>query len=323
MAKSEKLVIAGIEGFIGHNFFQALRGLSPTAQVYGIDKSFRGKKDFTAVPCDLTDKKQIKDVLSKIQPNYVFHLAGVPYSESWDSLYEGNVKTTISLLESIKEMKAPRPRVVIVGSAAEYGFVSPNSLPINESTLPNPISLYGASMCCRTIAAITYKNMGLDVVVGRIFNVLGHGLSEQSPIGSFAKQIVKAEKGNKEPVISAGRLDVRRDFLDIADATRALYLLALHGKSGEVYNICSGKSFSIGEALRLLLKNTGLAFKVITVPSKIRKIDVPEVYGSYQKIKEDTGWQPAISMEESLKRTLKYYRETTKLGVTVDGLGQQ
>ena len=310
MGKNKKILITGIEGFIGRNFFHVLRGLSPTAQVYGIDKSFRGKKDFTAVPCDLNDKEQTIDVLSKIRPNYVFHLAGVPYSESWNSLYEGNVKTTVSLLESIKEVGVPS-RIVIIGSAAEYGFVPHDSLPVNEDTLLNPISLYGASMCGRTIVAMLYKNLGLDVIVGRVFNVLGPGLSEHSPVGSFAKQIAEAEKGDKEPVIFTGRLDVRRDFVDIADVARALYLLALRGKAGEVYTICSGKSFSTEKILRLLLKNTRLSFKIVVEPSRIRKIDTPEIYGSYKKIKGDTGWHPTIPLEASLKRTLNYYRETT------------
>jgi len=118
---------------------------------------------------------------------------------------------------------------------------------------------------------------------------------------------VEAERGVREPVIHTGGLDAKRDFLDIADAANALYFLALHGNFGEIYNICSGRSFSIGEVLRLLLKNTGLVFRITTVPSRIREKDVPEVYGSYQKIKEDTGWQPAIPIEESLKKTLNYY----------------
>jgi len=308
MIKNKKILITGVEGFVGRNFFQVLQSLCPTAQVYGFDKSFKGKKDFTAISCDLTDLEQTKQVISEVRPDYIFHLAGITYSNNWDELFDGNVKTTISLLESVKEIEIS-PRIVIVGSAAEYGYVSPDSLPLKEDVIPNPISMYGVSMCCRTLVAKAYKNAGLDVVVGRVFNVLGPSLSEQSSIGSFAKQIVEAERGGGELVIHTGRLDAKRDFLDIADAANALYFLALHGKSGEIYNICSGRSFSIGEVLRLLLKNTDLVFRIAAVPSRIREKDVPEVYGSYQKIREDTKWQPAISIEESLKRTLSYYRE--------------
>jgi len=304
---NKKILITGIEGFIGKNFFQALKNRCPTAEVYGIDKSFKGKRDFTAIACDIADLEQTNQIISEVRPDYIFHFAGVTYSNNWDELFEGNVKTTISLLSSVKEVGIS-PRIVIIGSAAEYGYVSPDSLPIKEDTILNPLSPYGVSMCCRTLVSKVYANSGFDVVVGRVFNVLGAGLSEHSPIGSFAKQIAEAERGIREPVVYTGRLDVKRDFLDIVDASDALYLLALYGKSREIYNICSGKSFSIREVLSLLLKNTWLSFRIETVSSRIREKDVPEVYGSYQKIKDDTGWQPTIPIEESLKKTLNYYR---------------
>lgn len=311
--KNKKVLITGIEGFVGNNFFQVFQELCPSAQVYGLGRSFRQRKGFTAVSCDLNNEEQTRKIILGVQPDYIFHLAGVVCSDDWDELFEGNVKTTISLLESIKEVGISKPKIVIIGSAAEYGYVLPDFLPVKENAPLNPLSKYGASMCSRTAVAMAYKNAGLDIIVARVFNALGPGLSEHFSIGSFSKQIATIEKKGKESTISTGRLDPKRDFVDIADVARALYLLSLHGKFGEIiYNVCSGKSWSIGDILHILLKGSSQHIQIITDPLKIRQIDVLDIYGSCRKIREDTGWQPMISIEESLTRTLNYHRGLLK-----------
>ena len=216
---------------------------------------------------------------------------------------------TISLLEGVKEAGAQQTRIMIIGSAAEYGLVPPELLPVGEGIGPNPISKYGASMVARTAVAVAYRHMGLKILIARVFNILGQGLPAHLSIGAFAKQIARIERGEQEPVLFTGELSAKRDFLDIRDISKAIYLLALHGEAGEIYNVCCGKSFAIASILRLCLESSSLEIQVKTMPSKVRSVDIPDMVGNNQKLRQATGWQPAVSLEGSVKRTLRFWRE--------------
>jgi GDP-4-dehydro-6-deoxy-D-mannose reductase len=127
-------------------------------------------------------------------------------------------------------------------------------------------------------------------------------------VSDFAKQIADIEKGLKEPVIHVGNLDAERDFTDVRDVVRAYYLALEKGKSGEAYNICSGKSWRIGDMLDKLLSFTGAKIKVQQDPARLRPSDVPRLRGDCSKFKRDTGWAPRIPFEQTLKDMLEYWR---------------
>lgn len=306
---NKKIIITGINGFVGKNYLKVLKELSPGSEVFGLDRKFSEPENFIAIECDLLDKEKIKSIISEISPDYIFHFAGTAYDNDWNNLYSGNVKTTLSLLESIDELNSMHPRIVIIGSAAEYGDVSPELLPVDEKVMPNPASPYGASMCCRTNTALVFKNMGHDIIIGRVFNITGPGVSEKSPAGSFAKQIAEIEKGKKDTVIHTGNLNPGRDFIDIRDVARAFYNLALKSNKGGIYNICSGESHTIKRILDTFLKLSSRQIKIVTDPALIRQKDISMMFGSNQKIKDDIGWKPEISLKDSLKETLDYYRK--------------
>lgn len=310
--KNKKVIITGINGFLGINFLRFLQESEPSAKIFGLGRNLAGQKkdNISAIECDITNENHTKSIISEIKPDYIFHFAGIGNNNDWKKLFDSNVNTTISLLESIKNIESSKPRTIIIGSAAEFGQIFPNLLPISEETPSNPISRYGVSMSWRAIVTRYYANIGLDVIYARIFNITGPGVSNLSPAGSFAEQIVQIEYHNKEPVIYCGNLEPKRDFIDIKDVMNAIYLLALKGKSKETYNICSGKSIPIIDILNLLLQNSKFNIKITIDPSRVRQIDVLEVYGTHNKISIDTKWEPRISIEESLKETLNYYRNT-------------
>ncbi len=308
---NKKIIITGINGFVGRNFLKFLTELSPDAEVYGIDRKFNEANNFTPIKCDLTDKDEVKPVISDISPDYIFHFAGIAYDKDWNNLFNGNVKSTMSLLESISELTIS-PRIVIIGSAAEYGNIPYELQPVSEDTSPNPASLYGASMCCRTNVALAFRNMGCDIIIGRVFNTTGQGVSENTPVGSFAKQIAEIEKGLKDAVIYTGNLNPSRDFINIVDVSRAFYNMALKSKKGGIYNICSGKAHTIAEILNTFLELTSHQIKIVKQPALIRQNDISMMFGNNQKIKDETGWKPLIGIKGSLKETLDFYREVKK-----------
>lgn len=309
LMNNKKIIITGINGFVGKNFLRVLKQLSPDSEVYGVDRKFSEAKNFIPIKCDLVDKDQVRSIISEISPDYIFNFAGTAYDKDWNNLFKGNVKSTLPLLESVLELNSINPRIISIGSAAEYGDISPELLPVDEKVMPEPTSLYGASMCCRTNVALAFRNMGCDIVIGRVFNITGPGVSENSPVGSFAKQIAEIEKGKKEPVIHTGNLNPGRDFIDIRDVARAFYYLALKSRKGGIYNICSGTPQTIKQILDTLLNISHAHIKVVTDPALIRQKDISMMFGSNQKIKDDIGWTPEISLKDSLKETLNYYRK--------------
>ncbi|MCE8429293.1 MAG: GDP-mannose 4,6-dehydratase [Candidatus Methanoperedens sp.] len=303
----KKILITGINGFVGRNFLNFLLEKKPNAEVYGIDRSFNTAKHFTHVECDLTKKEKVKCVLSEISPDYIFHFAGTAYADGWKSLFSANVKTTLNLLESVKEMGL-NPKIVIIGSAAEYGATDIKE-PVDEMSMPNPTSPYGASMSCRTNIALAFRNMGYDIIVGRVFNTTGAGVTDRTPVGSFARQIAEIEKGLHEPTVRVGNLSPQRDFIDIEDVSSAFYFLALKSRSGGIYNICSGKPHSIESILEIYMEHSFRKLNVFTDPDLFRQNDIATMYGDNKKIQVETGWRPEIGLHESLKRTLDYYRK--------------
>lgn len=309
LMNKKKIIITGINGFVGKNFLNVLKKLSHDSDVYGVDRRFGKTDDFTSIKCELTEKKSVKSMLSEVLPDYIFHFAGTAYDQDWNNLLNGNVKSTLSLLESVSEL-AMNPRIVIIGSASEYGNISQELLPVLETTMPNPASLYGTSMCCRTNVALAYRNMGCDITIGRVFNITGCGVSENSPIGSFSKQIAQIEKGQKEPVIHTGNLNSVRDFIDIMDIAKAFYYLGFKSNKGGIYNVCSGNSNSIKQILDILLNLSTHQIKIVTDIGRFRERDISIMIGNNQKIKYETGWEPAICLEESLKETLDSYRKS-------------
>ncbi len=303
---NKKVVITGINGFVGKNFLKILKELSPDSEVYGLDRRFNETNNFTPIKCDLTEKDKVKTLFSEISPDYIFHFAGITYDKDWNNLYEGNARSTLSLLESVAELML-NPRVIIIGSAAEYG--NPELLPVDEKAMPNPTTPYGAAMCCRTNVALAFMNMGYDISIGRVFNITGSGVSENSPVGSFAKQLAEIEKGKKDSVIHTGNLDPRRDFIDITDVATAFYYLALKGRKGGIYNVCSGESHSIKEVLDIFLKFSTPGIKTVIEPALVRQKDISSIFGNNKKIKDETGWKTSISLEDSLRETLDFYRQ--------------
>jgi GDP-4-dehydro-6-deoxy-D-mannose reductase len=143
----------------------------------------------------------------------------------------------------------------------------------------------------------------------RTFNLIGPGQPPNLACSSFARQIALAEHQDKIGVIKTGDLSAQRDFVDIRDAVRAYELVSTHGIAGEAYNVCSGKGASIQHCLDLLL---GMSIKPLRVEldtMKLQNNDIPRQTGSLKLIKKTTGWQPQISLKNSLSDLLNDWRE--------------
>ena len=143
----------------------------------------------------------------------------------------------------------------------------------------------------------------------RPFPHIGPGQALGFVTADFASQIARIEKGEQEPVMQVGNLKAKRDFVDVRDVVQAYRLLMQSGKLGEVYHVASGKAVSIQFVLDELLKLSKVDIKVEQDPERMRPADIPVLVGDAGKLKKETGWQTTISLEQSLKDILNYWRE--------------
>ncbi|HIE08635.1 MAG TPA: SDR family oxidoreductase [Armatimonadetes bacterium] len=313
-----RALITGITGFVGSHLAEFL--LEQGWEVFG---TYRWRSPMTniehirdrlkLVECDIRDAVSVKRVIAEVKPDRIYHLAAqsfVPTSfhAPADTLFT-NVIGQVNILEAVREIK-PDCRVHIAGSSEEYGLVYPDEVPIKETNPLRPLSPYGVSKVAQDLLGWQYhKAYGLYIVRTRAFNHTGPRRGEPFVCSNFAKQIAEIEAGKREPVIRVGNLEAKRDFTDVRDIVRAYWLALEKGEAGEVYNICSGRAWSIREVLSILLSLTEVEVKVEQDPSRMRPVDVPLLVGDYSKFKEATGWEPQIPFERTLLDLLNYWRE--------------
>ncbi len=302
MVRETTVLITGISGFLGAHLSQVLRDAWPEARLVGASRS-PSREGAEWIRIDLLDASAVRHMVNSVRPDYVFHLAGRVNASDWTDLYRGNVETTLNLLESLVVTANP-PRVVVVGSAAEYGCIAEDQLPINESAIPNPISPYGVAKTWQTVCARSFAFRGVPIVVGRVFNVIGAGLPETSAFGTFSAQLKRMISHGTERRLHVGNLSSLRDCLDVRDVCHALIALARSGRAGEIYNVCSGESVCMRDALGTLIALSGLSVEILVDEAKYRPDDVPVSYGSREKIGIATGWIPRVPLRESLRAML-------------------
>jgi GDP-4-dehydro-6-deoxy-D-mannose reductase len=298
-----RILITGAAGFAGRHLAEQLRRRSQGSLV-GLDAlADPGLPLDDYLPCDITDPRAVDDAVGRADPDIVFHLAGLLGGAPADELWKVNVGGFESLCLALRRRHRARPgrvRMVVVGSAAELGTAGARRLPVPEDAPCLPESDYGRSKLKVTELALAEPaDSPLAIVVARPFNLVGPGLSVRLSLGNFARQVAAVAAGRQDAV-RCGPLDARRDFVDVRDAAEAFALLAEHGRAGEIYNVCLGRSFRIGDLLDLLLAQAGRAVPVIVENSHHRAGDLPDIYGDPQKITREVGWRPTTSVEQSV-----------------------
>jgi len=294
------VLITGINGFIGTHLARYIKNEFPEARVIGIDLYTKTDEHKTYI-VDLLNKDSVFKIVREIKPDFIFHLAGIIYSNNWKELYLSNVEATVNLLEAVRE-NGLSVRVIVPGSAAEYGLVSSERLPLTEDNRTNPVKPYGVSKVWQTAVTQYYASLGVDVVIGRVFNVIGEGLPENSSIGSFARQISMIKQMMCPARIMVGNLSSKRDFLDIYDVCSALVSVALRGKKGEIYNISSGSSIAMEKILVLMCTESALDVEIVVDPSRMAQGDIPDIFGSNTKLVEECAWHLKVPIDLSIKK---------------------
>ena len=202
-----------------------------------------------------------------------------------------------------------KPRVLLIGSGEEYGYIKPEETPISEDNLLRPGNIYAATKACQNmIGSIYAKAYDMDLMMVRAFNHIGPGQAPLFVVSDFCKQVAEIEKGIREPVIMVGNLAAKRDFTDVRDVVKAYVKLIKQGSPGETYNVGSGSAQEIRQILEKVIAMSDVDIKVETDPNKIRPVDVPIIEADITKLNTLTGWKPEISVEQTICETLDYWR---------------
>jgi GDP-4-dehydro-6-deoxy-D-mannose reductase len=308
---TQRALVTGCNGFVGRALTARLA--AGGFDVRGVDRveaddELPASRRLTG---DLADPAFVAAAISAEPVDWIVHLAAQSsvrrsFDEPVETLADGTFPA-LHILDHLRTTKS-RARVLLVGSADEYGVVPPEKMPIVETHPVRPASPYALAKSIQNQYGVMFRALyGVDTVMTRSFNHTGPGQREDFVLASFARQVAEIRLGKREPVMDVGDLEVRRDFLDVRDVCDAYTVLLMKGRSGETYNVCSGKSYRIRDLLDWMCALAGVKVKIHVDQTRLRPVDMPELRGSPARLREHTGWTAKLNIEETLHAMLEYW----------------
>jgi GDP-4-dehydro-6-deoxy-D-mannose reductase len=256
---------------------------------------------------DIRNTIKMESLVKCASPDVVVNFASVTtVTESFQNpldTYRIGFFGTLNLLTALKE-NGFKGRMLNISSSEVYGYPPNDLLPIHEEIFLRPMNPYSVSKVATEALCYQWSQTEeFEIVTARPFTHIGPGQSDRFAISNFAKQLAEISLGKRVPVINVGNLNATRDITDVRDVVRAYGLLVERGRNGQVYNICSGRETSIKTLLNQLIELTGLEVSIEVDNSLIRSVELKRVYGSYDKINNETGWFPQIPLRQTLMDT--------------------
>lgn len=316
-----KALITGGCGFAGRYLAQHLVACGDDVAVtYHPKNKEEEQKDIIPLPksvqtfaLDITEESSVSNLLKVLQPDAIYHLAALTFvpdaEKDFLQVFEVNTYGTEYLLRAVTQ-HAKDVRFLYVSSAEVYGDPKPGSLPITEQAVLRPVTVYGVAKAAADLIAYKYFfRENVNIIRVRPFPHVGPGQHERFALSGFAKQVAEIKLGKIEPKIRVGNLEAKRDFSDVSDIVRGYREALLNGKRGEAYNLCSGVSISVGEALQKLIQIAQVEAEVVVDEARLRSVEVTDIYGSAQRALKDFGWKPRINIDQTLHSLFAHWLE--------------
>lgn len=264
------------------------------------------------VAADLLDDEALSRAVNGFAPDAIYHLAAFSNPESSlqqvRQTLETNILGTQNLLAAATAT-GRGPRVLLVGSAQQYGKVDEAEQPISENRVQLPLTPYAVSKASQELLGQRYfLSEGLPVFWTRSFNHTGPGQADTYVCSSFARQIVEVETGDRPPEIRVGNLAARRDFTDVRDVARAYAAIVERGEPGRAYNVCRGEAVSIRQILDTFIELSRASVEATVDPDRYHAIDAPLIVGDVTRLRTETGWTPRFSLLKTLEDLLDDWR---------------
>lgn len=308
---SVRALVTGGNGFVAQWAIRAMleRGWTVTAAGIGhmvsavLDPSQRAAVHWREM--DITRTADVTETIAAARADVVLHLAAVSHvpDAAGDPAYAFGVNAlgTVRLLAELRRQRdagsSPDPKVLIVGSAEQYGRHVEQEMPLPETAEQRPLTLYAASKTAQEVAALqTFRSDGMRVVCTRSFNHSGFG---QAPNFLLPSLVARAKALPRTGgTLTIGNGDTVRDFLHVSDVVAAYLALAERGQAGEAYNVCSGAGVSVRDLAAAVLQQVGVTADITTDPAFARPVDVPVLVGDNSSLRRATGWAPRRTRDD-------------------------
>ncbi|AAV46490.1 DTDP-glucose-46-dehydratase [Haloarcula marismortui ATCC 43049] len=326
--------VTGADGFVGSHLTEQLVEFGADVHVFvratssGELQNIRHLRDeITIHRGDLRDKHSVEQAmkhLTEYSDTIVFHLAAQAHvGESWDRPYETidtNVVGTLNLLQTVVDLDLDIAKFDTAGTSEEYGNVdgqmedkheydSDGRVLLSERSPVNPTSVYATSKLAADFLTMNYHDAyGLPGVTTRMFNNYGPRQNPRYITGTIVTQAL--ERG----IVELGNLTPRRDMCYVSDGVRGHMHVALEGSPGEEYVYGYGENISMRDWTELLLE-VGSEEGYWEDPEIVQRddryrpgdSDVEELLVGYEKLHEETGWEPEVSWREGARHTIEWY----------------
>lgn len=307
----QKVLITGVSGFCASHLVTRLRK-TESVFICGTDIS---KVKPVNMPLDsyrqvdITDSGQLIELVQQLRPDWIFHLAGLVGNANVADIYRVNVSGTINLLDAYCRF-APEASLLLVGSAAEYGSVTSDVLPVTEEQACNPVGAYGISKYAVTMAGLDFASRyNKKIVIARPFNIIGTGISSNLVLGAVLNRIKQALVNQVDPVVKIGNVASARDFIAVEDVVDAYVQMIQGDYWGEIFNICSGQPRTIQSLIEQLVSISARPITFETDSELYRSTDPPLFYGNCEKARRAFNFNPTVSIESALVSAWSYAME--------------
>jgi GDP-6-deoxy-D-talose 4-dehydrogenase len=292
-----RVLITGAAGFTGQYLSKLL--LESGHEVHGLESgrhAFPENNELQWHAVNLIDAELLSEAVQKIKPDAVMHLAAIAFVAHGDveAIYGTNIVGTRNLLEALRKLEKPIKSILLASSANVYGNGSEGSL--SESATLAPANDYAVSKLAMEYMAKLYSDR-LPITIVRPFNYTGVGQSLNFLLPKIVDHIKR-----KAPVIELGNLEVARDFSDVRMVAQYYQkLLEAPNVSGEVFNVCSGRAYTLQDVLNMARQISGHDFEVRVNPAFVRSNEVKILVGNKDKLDKAVGKVEGFSLQETLR----------------------
>ncbi len=313
-------LITGAAGFVGRHLIAHITRDEPHSFIYAADildepEWMREYSNLSYKLINLLDREAVEAQIQKVAPQRIIHLASFSsVAYSWDhpsDSFLNNSLIFINLIEALKKASSPFS-LLSIGSSEEYGNVPVADIPLSETHPLNATSPYAAARISQEMLSRVFaQGYGMSIMMTRSFNHIGPFQRDSFIVPSLVRQFVEAQElGQKSVELQVGDIEVVRDFTDVRDVVKAYLRIFEYGKSGEVYNVCSGKGILIRDLIQGIADITKMSYTIHKDMARVRPTENRIVVGSNKKLTEQCRWRPEIDIGDSLKDTISFWRDS-------------
>lgn len=298
-----RILILGADGFIGRHATQALTRVGHEVYSSTYDGSL-GKR----YKIDLNSIEDMSRVLAETKPDIIVNCAGIVDNSEKAAL---NVVFTENIYKAIGITKQSVQKVIVTGSAAEYGFFE-EQLPVPETAPIQPGSIYGTYKAKETKRALELGHeLGIHTVIARLFNPLGANMHPRMLLPNLIGQIKEIQAGVRS-ALELSRLDALRDYVDVRDIASAYSSLVGKDVEDGAYNIGSGIATPNKTLVDLLLGVAGLPLTTPVLETSTEPEKLAACQADISYIYQQTGWRPAYLLKETIEGAFDASQEERK-----------